>query len=130
MTGNNWKFKVLYDGSCPKCVAEIAWFMSRNKGGYLIKEDISEDTFDASQYGKTMHELMVSIHGVYPDGRLVSGVDAIAELFTAVGLGWLWKPAKWTLTRPLFKLGYWFATMRRRRKFRNGEICESGTCSI
>ena len=126
MTTNNWKFKVLYDDSCPLCRAEIAWLQGKDKQVYLITEDISEPTFDASKYGKSQEELMKSIHGVFPDGRIVAGIDAVIALYSAVGLGWLWLPARLKFVRPLYDFAYRLFARYRLHK----NPCEKVRCNL
>ena len=92
---DKWKFKLLYDGECPMCRREVAWLQGRNQEGALIFEDITAPGFDPARYGKTRNELMGVIHGVFPDGRIVTKVEAFREAYRLVGLGWLLAPTAW-----------------------------------
>ncbi|MDH3975591.1 MAG: DUF393 domain-containing protein [Deltaproteobacteria bacterium] len=129
MSENNWKFKILYDGGCPICKAEIAWLKGKDRKGSLLTEDISAPAFESSLYGKSLDELMGSIHGVFPGGHIVSGIDAVIELYRAVGLGWLWLPAKLPFVRPFYDLVYSLFALYRFRYSSKSGICESGRCS-
>lgn len=130
MSRKDWKFKILYDAGCPICEAEISWLKGKDKNNYLITEDINEPSFDASRYGKSHEELMRSIHGVFPDGRIVTGIDAVIGLYGAVGFGWLWMPAKLPFVRPMYDLAYrLFARYRLRHRLRIRR-CEEGRCKI
>ena len=82
---NQWRFKLLYDGQCPMCRREANWLMRRNRAGQLAFEDISTPDFDASRYGLTQAQVMGVMHGVFPDGRIVTKVAAFREAYRQVG---------------------------------------------
>lgn len=50
----SYEFIMFYNGECPFCQKEIAWLQSLNRQGRLGLYDI---------------------HGMYPDGRMVPGVE-------------------------------------------------------
>jgi predicted DCC family thiol-disulfide oxidoreductase YuxK len=103
----------------------------RDKKGYLLKEDISSPDFDPGKYGKSMDELMNSIHGIYPDGRMISGVDVFIEVYRTVGLGWIWVPTKLPLIKGLYSFAYrWFAKHRLGFGKLLGRKCPNEKCSI
>ncbi len=84
------KFEILIDGACPLCRSEAKLLHRLDRGrGRLKITDISESTFDASDYGITLADAMGTIHGVRQDGNLVSGMEVFREAYRAVGLGWL-----------------------------------------
>lgn len=93
---------LLYDGKCPICQKEVAWLRWKNKQGRLGLQDINATNFDASAYGKTRDELMAEIHGIYPDGTIIKGIDVFYAAYQAVGLGWLMAPLRWSLMKPVF----------------------------
>jgi len=125
-----WDFKLLYDGECPLCLREVRMLQRLNKRGRLALEDIAAPDFDASRYGRTFDQLMGQIHGVVPDGRLVTGVEVFRRSYQAVGWGFLTAPTGWPLLRPLFDAAYrWFAKNRLRLTGR-GHVCEAGRCAI
>ena len=101
-----WRFKMLYDGECPLCRREIRWLQRINRRGALAFEDISAPRFNAAAYNKTQEELMSIIHGVLPDGSLVTKMDVFREAYCAVGLGWLIAPTRWPVLKQLFDLVY------------------------
>jgi predicted DCC family thiol-disulfide oxidoreductase YuxK len=129
---NDWKFKLLYDGECPMCRREVAWLRGRNREGALAFEDISAPDFDAARYGKTQAELMEVMHGVFPDGRIVTKVATFREAYRLVGLGWLIAPTGWPVLRGLADWGY--ERFARNRiaigKFFGGRDCENGRCEM
>src|SRR4051794_23306075 len=104
---SEWDFKLLYDGECPFCLREVQWLRRRNYRSRLAFEDISGPDFDPSRFGLTREELMGSIHGVFPDGRMVSKVEVFRQAYRAVGLGWLVAPTGWPVLRWLFSIVYW-----------------------
>ena len=100
----NIEFTLLYDGLCPFCRKAVARLFNWDKHGRLRFQDINDAYFDPAHYGKTPAELMADVHGVYPDGRVVKGMDVFRAAHTAVGLGWLVAPTGWPLLKPLFDL--------------------------
>jgi predicted DCC family thiol-disulfide oxidoreductase YuxK len=93
---------LFYDGLCPVCSREIAWLRRKNKHGWLEFQDINNADFDPAVYGKTLAELMAELHGVYPDGRIIKGMDVFRAAYSEVGLGWWLLPTGWPLLKPLF----------------------------
>jgi predicted DCC family thiol-disulfide oxidoreductase YuxK len=127
----NWKLKLLFDGSCPLCVREAYWLQRRNQHGHLAFEDISLPDSNASRYGLTHEQAMEVIHGVYPDGRVISKLEVFRQAYRLIGLGWLLAPTGWPLLRALSNCGYeWFA---RHRVFLGrllgGRKCQNGSCA-
>ena len=117
---NNKSFKILYDGDCPICQAEVKRLSRWNRKGDLELEDISADDFKPEKYQSTQKKLMAEIHGVYADGKVISGMQVFRESYSAVGKGWLLTPTQWPLLQTFFdysyqcfarhrlKLGKWF----------------------
>ena len=129
--GDKWRFKVLFDGECPFCVAEMRWLASLNRNGLLALEDIAAADFDPAKYGVTLESLMGNIHGVYPDGSLTVGMQTFRETYRAVGLGWLLAPTGWPILRPLFDIFYGlFARNRVRMGRLFGRNCATDRCAL
>jgi len=129
----SWQFKLLYDGQCPMCRREANWLRRRSRDGRLVFEDISAPGFDASRYGLTNAQVMGVMHGVFPDGRIVTKVEAFRQAYNLVGLGWLLAPTRWPLLRNLADWGYeWFARNRVTigRWFGGGKPCADGHCAV
>jgi predicted DCC family thiol-disulfide oxidoreductase YuxK len=125
------RFKLLYDGECPFCRREVAWLHHWNRKGHLQFEDVASSDFDPSRYGRTREELLGVIHGVFPDGRVVSRVEAFRQAYRAVGLGWLLAPTGWPVLRWVFDALYSvFARYRVRFGRLFGRSCTSGTCRV
>ncbi len=96
---NAWRFKLLYDGQCPFCRREVRWLKHRDRHGVLALEDVTAPDFDSARYGTTREELLRVIHGVFPDGRMVSRLEAFRAAYRVVGLGWLLAPTAWPILR-------------------------------
>ena len=126
--GAGTSFEVFYDGDCPLCVKEIKMlrWMDR-KRGKIEFTDISAPGFDAVGHtGLEFEALMAEIYGRLPSGELVSGMEVFRQLYSAVGLGFLFAPTKWPLLRPMFDAAYrLFARNRLRLTGRcKGKECE------
>ena len=127
----DWRFKVLYDGECPFCRVEARWLRALGRDGRLALEDIAAPSFDPAPYGRTMDDLMGTLHGVFPDGRQTHGVETFRQAYRAVGLGWVLAPTRWPGLRPLTDFLYrLFARYRVRMGGLFGRGCSAGRCAI
>jgi predicted DCC family thiol-disulfide oxidoreductase YuxK len=126
----SWDLKLLYDGECPLCVREVRMLEKVNRKGRLAVEDIAVPGFDASQYGRTFEQLMGSIHGVLPDGKLVTGMEVFRRAYAAVGLGWLVAPTGWPVLEPLFDRLYTIFARNRLRITGRSHVCANGRCAV
>ena len=88
--------RVLYDGDCPLCVREIDMLRRRDAARSASRPaaisfvDIAAPTYRAEDNaGLSFETAMGTIHGILPDGRVITGVAVFRELYAAVGLGWL-----------------------------------------
>ena len=123
-------FKVLYDGECPFCRREARWLRRLDRSGKLALEDITAPGFDPSRYGRTQSELMRSVHGAFPDGRITRGMETFREAYRLLGLGWLIAPTGWPILRPTFDVLY--ALFARNRVWLGrlfGRNCPGDRCS-
>lgn len=112
-SGERWELKMLYDGACPFCMREIRFLQRRDRHGVLALEDIAAPGFEASRFGLDHESVDGKIHGILPDGSIVTGMEVFRRAYKAVGIGWLLAPTGWPLLRPLFDRGYrWFARNR------------------
>lgn len=126
------EFLLLYDGQCPICRKEVAWLRWKNKHGRLGLQDINEAGFDPAIYDTTHDALMAEIHGVYPDGRVIKGVEVFVAAYQAVGLGWLMAPMRWPLLNPLFNSLYGLFARHRLQLGRSftKRSCDQGHCRL
>lgn len=124
-------FQILIDNDCVLCRHEGNLLKRLDGGrGRLAVVDITAADFDASRYGVTFADVMGSIHGVRPDGTLVTGVEVFRRAYAAVGWGWLWAPTAWPVLRPIVDAAYrWFARNRLRLTGRAG-ACVDGRCRV
>ncbi len=131
MTRNDWQFKVLIDGDCPLCAREAALLRRLDKGrGRLVLEDITSPSFNPADYGRTIDDVMAEIHGVLPDGSVVTGMEVFRRAYRAVGWGWALAPTGWPV---IGRLSDWFyrafARHRLRLTGRSG-ACTGDRCRI
>lgn len=86
-----------YDASCPLCNAEMSNLMLRNDAGRLAFVDASAAGFTSPVAGVGREQMMLAMHGVWADGRVSRGVDAIHEAYVAVGLGHVTAFTQWPI---------------------------------
>ncbi len=123
---------LLIDGECPLCKREVAWLGRRDTRDRLRFVDIAGADFDPAPYGKTLDELMGSIHAVTAGGETVTGVEVFRRAYRAIGLGWLVAPTAWPILRPIFDALYRaFAKVRPRlQRGGKGANCDTGRCNV
>ena len=122
---------VLIDGDCPLCKHEAGLLERLDKGrGRLRLVDITAPDFDASDYGRTYDEVMGHIHGVTPEGEIVTGMEVFRQAYRAIGWGWLWAPTGWPVLRPIFDAAYRFFAKHRLRLTGRKDACEDGRCRV
>lgn len=109
----HWSIKILYDGACPLCSAEMQFLKRRDKKNKILLQDISKLDLQASHLGKSIEELNRFIHAELPNGKIIRGMDVFREAYSAVGLGYLLWPTKLPIIKQLADLGYFiFARYR------------------
>ncbi|CAD7701381.1 unnamed protein product [Ostreobium quekettii] len=142
-----WQIRLLYDSECPLCMKEVAMLMSRDDGkGKIDFVDICSPSYDAAENGGvTFETAMRRIHGVLPDGSVVSNVEVFRRCYEAVGLGWLYEFTKYYPFGPMANAVYelWAANRLRvtgrpdlatileeRRGTPQGANCDEDSCEI
>lgn len=94
---------VYYDGGCPVCSREIAFYRDRAAAGQLHWVDVSRE----APAGLDRASALARIHARLPDGRLVSGAAAFAEVWQRMpGLGWLGRLVASAPVAPLAEAAY------------------------
>ena len=124
------RFEVFYDGDCPLCVREIRMLrrMDRKRGRILFT-DIAAPGFDAMGHaGVSQDDLMAEIYGRTESGELVSGMEVFRQLYSAVGLGFLFAPTGWPGLRIFFDAAYRLFAKNRLRL--TGRCKEEGVCNV
>ena len=83
---------VFYDASCAICAFEIDALRDRAGASRLCCVDISAPGFDAARHGFAQRDLDAALHVVDAAGAVTRGVDALARVYGAAGLGALFSP--------------------------------------
>ncbi len=105
------QFEVFFDGNCPMCKREIAMVRRKDKQNLLKLTDISNPDFDLPDRSHSV--LMREIHGRYPDGTFVTGIEVFREIYQRIGFGFLVKPTRLPIVRHVLEAAYWvFAKFR------------------
>jgi predicted DCC family thiol-disulfide oxidoreductase YuxK len=70
---------------------------------------------------------MGEIHGVYPDGQIIKGVDVFVATYQAVGLGCIFAPTRWPVLKTLFDTLY---LLFARYRLRLGLLFGTSSCRV
>ena len=123
-----WVVEAFFDGDCPLCVREVGLLRRLDGARARIRwTDIASPEFDPAAYGKSLDELMDSMHGRLPDGTWIQGVEVFRRLYAAVGFGVLVAPTRlpgisWLADRA-------YEAFARNRLRLTGR-CRDGVCSV
>lgn len=88
MTSEHSEATVYFDGSCPLCRTEIAYYRRQDEACRLQFVDVSADS-SATPPGLTQQEAMQRFHVARADGRVVSGAAAFVTVWAALPR-WRW----------------------------------------
>lgn len=94
---------VFYDGACPLCTAEIGFYRRRRGADRLEWVDVSACPAENVTAGLTRDQALKRFHVQDANGRLISGGQAFAVLWTALpGYSWIGKlfrlkPLRWAI---------------------------------
>lgn len=132
MSDGDYDIRMLHDGACPLCSREVRFLRKRDKRDRIVFEDIADPAFDPTKYGLTAADVEGKMHGVLPDGTVVTGVEVFRRAYRAIGYGWLVAPTGWPVLRWVFDGLYWcFAKIRPYLgRFGGGVDCPQGSCGI
>ncbi|MEQ9642063.1 MAG: DUF393 domain-containing protein [Alphaproteobacteria bacterium] len=75
---------VYYDGACPLCAREIAFYRRKDKAGNVTWIDVSALSDSEHVAGLSREQTLARFHVRTPDGRLVTGGAAFAQLWTVI----------------------------------------------
>lgn len=94
---------ILVDGACGVCRREACFLLRLDRGrGRIIVKNLVDPATDPASFGCSLERAMREIHGVLPDGRVVTGMEVFRRAYAAVGLGWLLAPTAWPGLRAIF----------------------------
>jgi predicted DCC family thiol-disulfide oxidoreductase YuxK len=98
-----WKIKLLYDGQCPLCVREVNFLQKHDAGrGLVAFVDIADDAYRPEDHGGVDFETaMGRIHAVLADGTVIKNVEVFRQVYTVLGMGWVYAATGWPVIGPL-----------------------------
>lgn len=95
-----------YDGACPVCAREVAFWRGRPGGETIAWVDVAGSDA-APGPGLTREAALARLHVRLPDGRLVAGARAFAVIWGAMpGFGWLGRLVGHPLVAPVAEAAY------------------------
>ena len=113
---------VYFDGECPICKFEVAFYERRDRLSLLDWKDITTLSSDQLPRGKSRDDLLGKFHALEQDGRWHVGVDAFDAIWRRLPLfshfAWLFRTP---IIRQIANLAYrgflaWQQRDRRRRR--------------
>lgn len=119
-----------FDGLCPICSKEMAHLTKQDLYSRLELIDVHTARFD-EQTIVTKEKAMGVLHAVDSDGTVYIGLDAAYQAWRLVGKGWLYRPLRWPLIKPIAdRAYYWFARNRYSisAKLLGTSACKDGQC--
>jgi predicted DCC family thiol-disulfide oxidoreductase YuxK len=104
-TSDDSRLTVFYDGGCPLCRREIAFYGRLDRDRKIRWKDVAGSQGELRSCGLTRREALAVIHARKPDGDLARGAEAFVEIWRR--LPWFrrvaplaaWPPALWFLER-------------------------------
>lgn len=95
---------MLYDSKCNLCMMEVNYLSKKDKAGKIKFTDIEDPSYDPSDPANANIEYatgMKSMHAVLANGEVITGVAVFRELYSAIGLGWLYGFTKYPVIKPI-----------------------------
>src|SRR5436853_5053689 len=94
---------LIYDGECAMCRASALWLMRLAMSGGALEILPCRSAPRRARFPQISDEAcMTAMQLVLPDGRVLTGADAVPELLRRIrGLGWLAAPFALPGVRPL-----------------------------
>lgn len=121
---------IFYDSLCPACRIEVQWLKRLDRQNLVVFIDITDPSFDPSQYGRTLEQFIGSIHGRNRQGEIIHGMPVFREVYAVLGWGWLYGWTSLPLIRPLID-GLYAIFARIRPKFSGFDSeCQNSRCQI
>lgn len=86
------KLTVFFDGACPLCSREIAYYCQRRGADTIAWVDVNSPTFDARSNGLSRNAALAQLYVQHDNGSLLSGVAAFRAIWAHLpGLRWLYQ---------------------------------------
>jgi len=105
--------EVLFDGQCPVCSREVLWLQSHSTPSEVAFRDISSADFDPAPTGRSLAELMGSLHARTADGEWLVGAASLRAMYRAAGFRRLVAVSEWPVIAQILDLSYrLFAALR------------------
>lgn len=129
MTSPKSPLTLYFDGACPLCSREMRFFNHKAQAGEVRFVDIAAADFDAASHGLNARAVHREIHGRTADGRIVVGIDALAQMWQLVpSTRWLASLTQIPVSRQAMQVGYW--VFARLRPYLPGRAGPTGVCSV
>lgn len=118
-----------FDGACPLCSREARFFTGHAPEGSVRFVDIAAPDFDAPAHGLDARAVHREIHARTVDGRVVVGVDALAQMWSLVPRSrWLASMTQIPVSRQVMQAGYW--VFARLRPYLPGRAASGAACTL
>lgn len=87
-----------YDGACPLCRREIRQLTKLHKGTLTV---VDINTMNPPLAPEEYDQRMAVLHLQTSEGEWLTGLDATVRAWSHTRWGWLVRPLRWPLLRPL-----------------------------
>lgn len=89
------KTTVYYDGACPLCLKEVGFYKRKDSNRLINWIDVTRCEPSLLGDGLNRESALKRFHARSPEGRLYSGAEAFAEIWSTLpGFNWLGRIAK------------------------------------
>ena len=96
------KLTLLFDGGCPLCQREVSFLRSRDNFKSISFIDIDSLNYQPKLYcGITYREAMGRVHAITSSGEVLKDIEVFREAYRLVGLGWVYAPSTWPISKYL-----------------------------
>lgn len=119
---------IYYDGLCPLCSREIAYYRRRAAGDAgVVFADITAAGFDAAAHGLDAARVHQVMH-VKEGEAAHTGLDAFVAIWRRVGPRWAARVATLPGIYAILNVGYWLFARLRPLLPRRKPACDTGAC--
>jgi len=95
---------MLYDSKCNLCLMEVRYLYKKDVAGKIKFTDLEDPKYNPSDpaNAEISYETgMKSMHAVLANGEVITGVRVFRELYTTIGLGWLYGFTRYPVIKPI-----------------------------